>query len=237
MQTVVLFLVLLVSVRVPAKRSLKETCIQFNQLNSKIRDEALEKKDAKNKVHAILKELQSHFTRQKAITSDWSFPVSGYGCKAIGGKNGSGYIPKGYRFFDGNKHGGHPAHDIFISDKNQDSKDDNTKKRGIVNSILPGVVVAVEREWKINSLLRGGKYVMVFHPAEDLISYYAHLDSVLVETGQILKSGEALGEMGRTGLNAFKKRSPTHLHLMVLKVDPQAGLLPFNPYSKWKSCE
>jgi len=211
-------------------KSLENACKSFENLNTSIRDGKIKKEEAQVQLISQLNEIKAMIPQIILSSSKWAFPLPGYGLKAIGGKNGSGYISKGYDFFDGNKHGGHPAHDIFISDKNQDSKEDKTEKKVDVRSVLPGIVLASETEWAQDSNLRGGKYVMVFHAAENLISYYAHLDSVGVKTGQIVISGELIGQLGRTGLNAFKKRSPTHLHFMVLKFDAEKGLVPINPY-------
>ena len=72
--------------------------------------------------------------------------------------NVSGYQPKGYDYFDGNKHGGHPAHDIFIHDRNQDNIDDNTGRPVDILSVSNGVVIACEQDWNTDSDLRGGKY-------------------------------------------------------------------------------
>ena len=55
-----------------------------------------------------------------------TFHDRGYGPGSIGGVRGSGFRPKGYDFYDGNRHGGHPAHDIFVQDADQDALDDAT---------------------------------------------------------------------------------------------------------------
>ena len=67
-------------------------------------------------------------SHRKHYPSDFYFPIAGYNALNIGGENGNGYIASGYDYFDGNKHGGHPAQDIFIHDSNQDCKDDLTQK-------------------------------------------------------------------------------------------------------------
>jgi murein DD-endopeptidase MepM/ murein hydrolase activator NlpD len=81
-----------------------------------------------------------------------------------------------------------------------------------------GVVVALEKEWRQRSNLRGGKYIWVYDPANELLVYYAHNDELNVELGTTVKPGDQLATVGRSGLNAAKKRSPTHLHLSVLRV-------------------
>jgi murein DD-endopeptidase MepM/ murein hydrolase activator NlpD len=81
-----------------------------------------------------------------------------------------------------------------------------------------GVVVALEGEWEKGSKLRGGKYVWVYDPINELLVYYAHNAELTVVLGEIVKPGDVLGVVGRSGFNAAKRRSPTHLHLTVLNV-------------------
>ncbi len=145
--------------------------------------------------------------------------MQGYTSASIGGVNGSGYQPNGYDYFDGNKHGGHPAQDIFIVDKNQDNLDDYTKEPVNILSVSNGVVIACESEWEITSDLRGGKYIYIYDPAYEGIFYYAHNSEIFVKPGDVVKAGDMIAHCGRTGLNAYKKRSPTHLHLMFLQVE------------------
>jgi murein DD-endopeptidase MepM/ murein hydrolase activator NlpD len=62
--------------------------------------------------------------------------------------------------------------------------------------------------------------------------YYAHHRKVVVEPGQIVKPGDKLGEVGRTGFNAKNKRSDTHLHLMFLELNEELYPQPKN-YYEW----
>ena len=135
-----------------------------------------------------------------------------------GGKD-KGFVAQGYDFYAGNRHGGHPAYDIFIRDRNQDDLDDRTKKPVAVLSMTGGVVLSAESEWLPESRLRGGKYVWVYDPYNDLLVYYAHNREVLVKAGDLVRPGDKLAELGRSGYNAAKKRSPTHLHMTVLKAN------------------
>jgi hypothetical protein len=213
--------------------SIPEQCRAFHELNTRIRNNQLDKKTAAQQLKNWWKSMQETLPSKPEKKSKWSFPVKRYNRSAVGGKNGNGYLPQGYRYLDGNKHGGHPAHDIFIQDRNQDSKDDQTQLPVPVVSMFEGVVVSVESGWLKYSELRGGKYVMIYHPEGGLLSYYAHLDSVFVHIGQSVNPGTELGTIGRSGKNAEKKRSPTHLHLMLLSYDQARGLVPVNPYPKW----
>ena len=81
-----------------------------------------------------------------------------------------------------------------------------------------GVVVALEQEWRADSTLRGGKYLWVYDPGNRLLVYYAHNQELLVNLGTIVRPGELLARVGRSGLNAARKRSPTHLHFSVLQL-------------------
>jgi murein DD-endopeptidase MepM/ murein hydrolase activator NlpD len=164
-------------------------------------------------------------------TSAWVFPLQSYTAKAIGGANGNGYTVSGYNYYDGNKHGGHPAHDIFINDKNQDDIDDKTKSPVNVLSVTGGVVVSMETKWDTASLLKGGKYIWIFDPSTNSLFYYAHNSRVFVTIGQIVQPGDVIANVGRTGFNAFKKRSPTHLHFMRLVFDKDYYPRPVNPYN------
>lgn len=200
----------------------KNPCEEFNELNTEVRDGLISRDDARIKTRELIPKVKEDFFKNGGIEitdNDWVFPLEGYSPASIGGVNGSGYQPKGYDYFDGNKHGGHPAHDIFIIDKNQDNLDDYTGEPVNILSISNGVVVACESEWEISSDLRGGKYIYIYDPFYDGIFYYAHNSEIFVKPGDIVKAGDIIAHCGRTGLNAYKKRSPTHLHLMFLQVN------------------
>ena len=161
----------------------------------------------------------------------WLFPLQGYNYKAIGGTNGNGYSDKGYHFLDGNKHLAHPAHDIFIKDKNQDGLDDHTNQAVNVLAINNGIVVACTNEWDNASSLRGGRYIWIYNRSLGIITYYAHNREIFVKPGDVVKQGQKIAEVGRTGYNAYKKRSPTHLHFSAYNMVD--GLpVPFNPYKQ-----
>ena len=210
-----------------------DTCVDFNSLNNKIRDQLIVKGEAIKQIQILLPQIKTYFYENGGrdfAKSSWVFPVQGYKSKAIGGTNGSGYVASGYDYFDGNKHGGHPAHDIFIEDKNQDCIDDRTKKSVNVLSMTGGIVIATETVWDTTSGLRGGKYIWIYDPNSSSFFYYAHNNKVFVKPCDILSPGDTIATIGRTGLNAFKKRSPTHLHLMQLKLDSENYPRPENCY-------
>ncbi len=214
--------------------TLLETCAYFNSLNNKIRDGLVSKQEALKRIQTLLPQIKNYFYKhggQDVTKSRWIFPVQGYSFTTIGGTNGSGFIASGYDYFDGNKHGGHPAHDIFISDKNQDCIDDITKKQVNVLSMTGGIVIATETDWDTTSNLRGGKYIWIYDPNANSFFYYAHNDKIFVQPCDIVNPGDTIATVGRTGLNAFKKRSPSHLHIMQLKLDSNCYPKPVDCYN------
>ena len=215
--------------------AIKTLAIQFDSVNTLVRDNKIDKTQALKKLQDILPKLQAAYNRLKPDTAKkekWIFPVEGYSSKAIGGTHGEGYISKGYDYFDGDKHGGHAAQDVFIYDKNQDCKDDGTGKFVNVRSVTDGIVIALEQKWDSASPLRGGKYIYIYKPCDNALFYYAHNNEVFVAVGQIINAGDTIATVGRTGLNAFKKRSPTHLHFMKLVLDNEFYPKPVNTYQE-----
>lgn len=196
-------------------------CNEFNNLNAQVRDGLINREVAQDKIKELMPRIKEYFYKNGGSdipSSQWVFPLQGYGPRSIGGSNGSGYITSGYDFFAGNRHGGHPAHDIFIQDRNQDNLDDNTKKPVNVLSMSGGIVVTCVDNWDVNSELRGGKYIGIYDPQSESIFYYAHNSEVFVTPGKLVKPGDVIAEVGRTGKSAYAKRSPTHLHIMLLVI-------------------
>jgi len=231
--TLAFYLLALATIALAQEQQIKTLAAQFDSVNTSVRDNKIDKAQALKKIQNILPELQTAYNKLKpneAKKEKLIFPVEGYSSKDIGGTRGEGYVPKGYDYFDGNKHGGHPAHDIFIKDKNQDSKDDATGRFVNVLSVSNGIVVALEKHWDNASSLRGGKYIYIYSPSDNALFYYAHNNEVLVNIGQIINKGDTIATVGRTGLNAFKKRSPTHLHFMKLELDNEFYPKPMNVY-------
>ena len=215
--------------------SIKKLAAEFDSVNTLVRDNKIEKTQALNKLQDILPKLQAAynlFRPNEMKNEEWIFPVEGYSSKEIGGTHGEGYIPGRYDYFDGNKHSGHAAQDIFIYDKNQDCRDDRTEQFVNIRSVSDGIVIALEKEWNSTSLLRGGKYIYVYAPNDNVLFYYAHSNEVFVNVGQIINAGDTIATIGRTGLNAFKQRSPTHLHFMKLVLDKEFYPKPVDTYSE-----
>lgn len=203
-------------------------CDDWNTLEKEIRDGLIDRASAGNRI-TLLHRLLVDTYGTIAANSAKVFPVAGYDYRAIGGRHCNDYRPGGYSFYQGVRHGGHPAHDIFVRDRNQDSLDDTTGKPVSIVAFTDGVVIATNPAWDYPSPIRGGKYVWIFNPAEERYYYYAHLSSVTVAPGQTVTAGEPIGFLGRTGKNAYPRRSPTHLHFMVLSY-ADGRMLPRNPY-------
>jgi murein DD-endopeptidase MepM/ murein hydrolase activator NlpD len=201
-----------------------------------VRDQQILKPEARKRFRVLYDSLLvivpiDSFSRK----SQWTFPVSGYSKKDIG-KNGFrpdiryGSSPiKGYDFFDGNRHGGHPAYDIFIRDSNHDRRDDRTGIPVAIVAPVDVLVLSVNTGWQSGSEIRGGNYIWALHPPKNLLLYFAHLDSIMAVPGRFCRAGDTLATMGRTGKNAAPKRSPTHLHFMVL----EAGRASIKPVDWW----
>jgi murein DD-endopeptidase MepM/ murein hydrolase activator NlpD len=195
--------------------------IDFNNFNNLIRDGKISKNAARRELYGRLAAIRADYYRQGGrdyLSTEWFFPLAGYDYRVIASGKRHGFVARGYDYFSGNRHGGHPAYDIFIRDRNQDKRDDRTGKSVKVISMTGGVVVALENEWQADSRLRGGKYLWVYDPANDLLVYYAHNEELFVTLGTIVKPGDVLATVGRSGFNAAKRRSPTHLHFSVLRI-------------------
>ncbi len=191
------------------------------------------KEEALDKLNKLEISIRAFYLKksERELDERFYFPLKGYSIHSIGGKGGSGYQAKEYDFFDGNDHKGHPGHDIFIRDKNQDGLDDLTGNPVEVVSASPGVAVSVYSDWQPSSPLRGGNYIWIYDPIKKRYYYYAHLNEIFVKVGQIISKGDRLGTLGRTGGNAYPKKSPTHLHFVVHE-SINGYPKPVNPYAE-----
>lgn len=212
---------------------------KFNDFNNLVLKGGVKKPEAQKQFKSLLKHVSfREMIRNEIIPlkTFWVFPLKGYKSSAIGGTHGNGYFDKGYRYLDGNKHGAHPAHDIFINDKDQDCIDDHTGKPVDVIAVDNGWVIACTNQWEPSSDMRGGKFIWIYHPATKVFTYYAHNNSIFVRPGIYVKQGQKIAEVGRTGYNAYKKRSPTHLHFSAFKLVDGIPV-PYNPYEQLKQAK
>ncbi|MCE6988187.1 M23 family metallopeptidase [Dyadobacter sp. CY323] len=210
-----------------------ESCAAFNQIQTDIRDGMISPDSARNAFRSVMHRLRAAIKTDSCPAIDSSyfvFPVRGYLPKESIGSRGRGYRPNGFDLFDMNVSGSHPAHDLFVRDKDQDNLDDRTWKPVDVLAFTSGIVLATETGWKYDSEYRGGNWIWVYDPCLDGLFYYAHNNIVEVQPGQWIKAGDKIAEMGRSGFNAYKKRSPTHVHLMYLQLDSYGLPVPYNTY-------
>jgi len=217
-------------------------CQQFNTLYTQIREKTIQPDTARATFGRILKGLHDRYRMNNDFPTDtvseagrtrtalW-FPLKGYSTSAIGGSHGEGYRSKGFDLFDYTVRGSHPAQDIFIRDKNQDAVDDQSGKPVDVLSMSEGLVLAIETGWKPVQEYRGGNWIWIYDPVRNGLFYYAHNNVVAVEMGEWVQAGQKIAEVGRSGYNAYQTRSPTHLHLMYLQLQPNGLPLPQNTYA------
>ncbi len=210
-------------------------CEEWNRIQAGIYSGQITNPNAMEIIVSLHSELINEY-KNKIQSHAKVFPLKNYSSKDIGGINGSGFKPLKYNFYDGNRHKGHPAHDIFVKDQNRDFLDDLSEKPVEVVSFTEGVVVGVNKSWSVKSDLRGGISLWVFSPQNETYYYYAHLSKLYVKPGGIVRAGDKIAHLGRTGKNAFKKRSPTHLHFMALKFD-QGKMTPHNTYEELHSAK
>jgi len=89
-----------------------------------------------------------------------------------------------------------------------------------VRSVSRGLVILADRDWNQVDLFsttsrKGGNAVIVFDPDKDYFYRYCHLSTVLVSPGQLVGSGQPIGGVGHTGLNASLPGHGRHLHFEV----------------------
>jgi peptidoglycan LD-endopeptidase LytH len=214
----------------------QETINGYKQLLVDIREYKLTPEEARVRFQDMMFVLKTAFptTDYDSAQVNICFPLMGFDFRAVGGY-GRGYIPRGYDLFDQTKKGSHPAHDIFMKDKNQDCKDDRTDDYVAVLSTSDGVVIATENNWQTGSEYRGGNYIWVFDTTTGGLWYYAHQREIYVKTGQIVRAGQKIALVGRTGFNAAMPRSDTHLHMTYLRIDDEGNPFPVNTYGWLKN--
>ncbi len=239
--------------------TLYEYCQRFQGLYTGIREQKLTPDSARHSFRDIMTGLRSRFygstasdtlyllsfrQANQSVTDSlmavrladtarlgqFVFPIRGYGPSAIGGTHGEGYIGKGFDLFDYKVRGSHPAQDIFINDRDQNHLDDRTNRPVDILAMRAGLVLAIETNWQPGSEYRGGNWIWVYDPVLNGLWYYAHNHTVNVTPGQWVEAGQKISEMGRTGFNAYATRSPTHLHLMYLQIQPDGMPMPGNVY-------
>lgn len=208
-------------------------CFQFRELYENIATGSVTPDSASRAFSATMQSIRHIAFHQDSCYQDslrLVFPLRGYTpVESIGGK-GRGYRPEGFDLFDRNVKGSHPAHDLFIRDKNHDLRDDRTGKPVDILAFSAGIVLDIESQWVPASGRRGGNYIWIYDPCLNGLFYYAHIGKITVKPGNRINRGDKIGEAGRTGLNATRRRSDTHLHFMFLRLDNQNLPVPENTY-------
>lgn len=107
-----------------------------------------------------------------------------------------------------------------------------TERGTPVYAVARGVVETVTRNTRGHRRFAGyGNAVVVHHPELGRWTFYAHLESVDVEEGQVLAPGEPIGAVGNTTNGRFRGMVP-HLHLEVREARGDGGS-PFpGPYRR-----
>ena len=209
----------------------------FKPLLVDIREYKTSPEEARERFQQIMHTMKQAHPTVAYDSSEVSlfFPLMGFDYRAVGGRNGSGFRGEGYDLFDQNAKGSHPAHDIFIKDKNQDCKDDRTGDYVSILAVSDGIVIGTENDWQPGSEYRGGNYIWVYDTVTGGLWYYAHQKEIYVKTGDVVKAGQKISIIGRTGHNAAMKRSDTHLHLTYLRIDEDGNPFPVNTYGWLKN--
>lgn len=216
----------------------KDVLSGYKQLLVDIRENKLMPEEARGQFQDMMFVLKRAFpnARYDSASVEIVFPLRGFDYRAVGGK-GTGYRPKGYDLFDNTKKGSHPAHDIFMKDKDQDCKDDRLNEYIDVLTVSDGLVIATENDWQQGSEYRGGNYIWIYDYTTGGLWYYAHQREIYVKTGQYVRAGQRIAQVGRTGYNAAMPRSDTHLHLTYLRIDEDGNPFPVNTYGWLKNAQ
>lgn len=189
----------------------------FN-IDTLIRDKKIDKDDAIDSIIKFVPLAKKYFKSSGFNTTkrtDWAFPLLEFS-EISYRKNGNDYIDDKFDFFQGGEYKGHPAHDIFILDNDSNMIEDFTGNYVDAAAMVNGIIISVHKSWKKGDFLRSGNYVKLFDPETEAIFYYSHLDSIFVKVGQIVKAGESLAYVGRTGRKAIHGK--THLHIAYYKI-------------------
>lgn len=164
-----------------------------------------------------------------AGASRWIFPVSRMRPRdSMGGPDGRGYLKNRRVRCYASARAGHPAHDLFVRDRRQSGRDSQGRPFEAL-AVERGYVLAVKQGWTPQSAGAGGNYVLLYLPDRNWVAYYAHLESVAVRAGDRLEAGAVIGVIGRSGRNAWRSRSPTHLHFAIW--NPADAWMPLDPYA------
>lgn len=162
------------------------------------------------------KEILSTKKFRPTVRAKRVFPMTGW-TKLDYRQNGEDYDDIYFDYFQGSESSNHPAHDIFILDKDSNGVEDSTGKKVEALSMVNGIVFTVVADWKTGDRGRGGNYIKIYDPESDAMFYYSHVDSVFVNVGDIVTAGQSIAYIGRTGRKAIKGK--THLHIAFYRIN------------------
>lgn len=191
---------------------------RWNNVDTLIRDRKIPKDDAIDSLSNLVtltieycKNQQLSFTPR----NEWVYPMAMF-TKISYRDNGKDFRTDYFDYFEGAEFYGHPAHDVFILDKDSNSIEDSTGKYVYAVAMASGVIITAYDRWRIGDKMRAGNYVNLFDPQGEGVFYYSHLDSVFVKSGDIVRAGEVIGYVGRTGRKAVFGK--THIHISYYKI-------------------
>ena len=195
-----------------------ELYLRWNTTDSLIMINKISKENAIDSIKLYVSSaIQDFKSLNITITdrNDWVFPMKGW-TKVEYRSGGKDYKAERFDYFQGGESINHPAHDIFILDNDSNGVEDITGQKVTAVAMATGIVFTEYSGFKRGDFIRGGNYVKIFDPETQGMFYYSHLDSVFVHTGQLVKAGDSVGFVGRTGRKAITGK--THLHIAYYKI-------------------
>ncbi len=186
---------------------------RWNKTDLLIMDNKIPKDAAIDSIAKYVPLANEFFKKSGMKTTErenWMFPMKGW-TKVEYRKGGDDYGEIYFDYFQGGESHNHPAHDIFILDKDSNGVEDSTGEKVTAVSIVNGIVFTILSDWKDGDFGRGGNYIKIYDPESEAMFYYSHVDSIFVKVGQIVKAGDPIAYVGRTGRKAIKGK--THLHI------------------------
>lgn len=113
--------------------------------------------------------------------------------------------------------------EFWISSLYGPRKDPVTGKKKMHNGVdmaaVKGTTIKAAGSGTVKSIVKNapgyGNMVEIEHSEGDLITRYAHLDTINVKAGMPIKKGRKIGTVGATG-NVRGKADASHLHLEIL---------------------
>jgi murein DD-endopeptidase MepM/ murein hydrolase activator NlpD len=194
-----------------------EACRQWEQLEQQVRDGKVDRRTVRAQFQALWPQVTiDDIPSPKEGLWQWDFPMPGYGADDWSSQS---YDPSSYKFFDGPDAKGHPGVNIYAHDIHRKGLDDRTGKPIAIVSATDGVVVSARKFWTEADPNPLGVYVCILSQEEKRFFYYAHLSKLKVGLGQLVKKGQVLGWLGRTGHTVIKRNLGTHLLFEVHSFD------------------